>query len=238
VPLRLSFLHINTTPEDAQVFVNGAFHDHINPAHVEFGEVLVRVERDGFTPQEQTFEIIGPVASVAFDLVQIINESTLVVFTIPTNAQVFVNGVHVGYSTLTHTVPTGTHTIVTRLPGYSSPPYTITVTGNEPEDIIRSFFLLPDTNDPLANLSQPDVEPIPPGGDTTTGVDTTQQPTLPTLQPPTQPPVDTTPPVNDTNVFPPITEFPPGGYQYSPLPDVPDETPWWVIPPPPDTSWP
>ncbi|MCL1862544.1 MAG: hypothetical protein FWF78_03145 [Defluviitaleaceae bacterium] len=167
--LRAALLHIGVMPEDASVFVNG---EQVtgSPVTVEFGEVVVRVEREGFLPQEQHLDVTAPATGINFELVEIVNENTVVIFTLPTNAEIFFNNIFIGHSTLTHVVPSGTFEIRARLPGYESPPYTLTITGNEPNDIMRTILLVPTTDDPLANITQPLVDPIP---------DATPLPTLP-----------------------------------------------------------
>jgi hypothetical protein len=218
ISLRTAFLHVAVSPDDALVFINGELHEGTGTPLVEFGEVLVRVEAEGFHTQEESFNIVQPVNSVAFTLEQIIHENTLVIFTVPTNARVYINGAHVGYSTLTHTVATGTHTIITRIPalGLASAPFTLTVTGNEPGDIVQSFILVAETNDPLDGLTPPVVEPIP-----------TETP----FQPPATPtPFPTLPPTETAG--PGLEPEPEPEPSPTPLPDIEDVTPpWWQTPP-------
>jgi len=206
--LRAALLHIGVTPEDASVFVNG---EQVtgSPVTVEFGEVVVRVERDGFLPQEQQLEVTAPATGINFELVEIVNDSTVVIFTLPTNAEIFFNNIFIGHSILTHTVQPGTFEIRARLPGYESPPYTLTVTGDEPNDIMRTILLVPSTDDPLANLPHQPVDPLP---------ETTPFPTLPPVTPlPTLPPADQ-----------------PGDAPGNNAPDATNDTgnvPWWLQPP-------
>ena len=207
--LRAAILNIVVTPADAEIFVNGELHDNTGPAQVEFGENIVRVERYGFLPQEQQLNIELPINIITFDLVEIVHDNTLVIFTVPTNAEIFIDNVFIGFSTLTHTVSAGTYSIVARLHGYESATIEVTVAGNETEDIMRTILLMPTSNDPFSNLPPQEVDPIP---------NETQSP-FPTL-PPTQSPVTTLPPVN-------IDENPPGD-----LPDTDDDNPfWWLTPP-------
>jgi hypothetical protein len=160
--LSSALLLVTTTPDDATIIINGRVFEYAGfPAQVEFGEVHVRVERQGFLPQEQTFEITGPINSVTFDLIEIQSEHTLVVFTQPINARIYLNNVFIGFSTLTYTVSPGTYSVVARLPGYVDSRFDITVTGRETEDIMKSLILLPETRDPFENLPPFDADPIP-----------------------------------------------------------------------------
>lgn len=205
-PLRAALLHINVTPEDALIFVNGELHEGDGPAQVKFGEVHVRVERHGFLSQEERREIVAQINSISFELVEIVHDQTLVIFTVPTNAEIFIDNVFAGFSTLTRQgVSPGTYRIVARLPGYESPPINMVVTGHETEDIFKTILLMPVTTDPFANMPSHDVEPLPPA---------TPVP-FPTLPPAT-----------------PFPTPPPGGFPYIPLPELPENEPWWLNLPP------
>lgn len=214
LPLRVAILHISVTPEDAQIFINGEEHENTEPAQVEFGENLVRVEREGFLPQEQQLDIETPINHLFFDLVEIVHDSTLVIFTVPTNAEIFINNVFAGHSTLTHTVAPGTHTIIARRTGYNDARVDIIVTGHETEDIMRSLILLPATGDPLDNMHPHDVDPIHTPFPTLPPVQNNDDP-FPTL-PPVQSPQPTLPPLPFPTPFPP-----PGGDNNLPDPDSP-----------------
>lgn len=216
--LRAALLHIQVTPADALIFVNGELQEERGTIQVEFGEVVVRVERDGFLPQEQRMDITGPTTGMTFNLVAITHDNTLVVFTTPTNAEIYIDNVFVGFSTLTHTMPPGSFTVVARLDGYLESRFDITITGTETEDIMRSLILMPDTGDPWANQPPPGhVEPIPPS---------TPTPPFPTM-PPGGVPLPTPPPATDDDeddpFFQPINTPPPS--------DTDEETPWWQTPP-------
>jgi hypothetical protein len=207
--LRVALLYIITTPDNAQVFVNGELLENTSAAQVEFGEVRVRVEHHGFLPQEQVYEIVAPMTHIAFELAEIVNEKTLTILTSPSNAEIHINNLFIGHSTLTHSVPPGTYSIVARLPGFESSTITVTVTGHETEDDIwRHILLTAAVSDPFANIQQPDVEPIPP-----------ETPSLPTMSPQVSP--SPTPP-------PPSMPLP----TPTPLPEVNDDGFWFIQPPP------
>ncbi|MCL1883523.1 MAG: PEGA domain-containing protein [Defluviitaleaceae bacterium] len=224
-PLRAALLHIIVSPEDAQVFVNGEEHDNTGPAHVEFGENIIRVERDGFIPQEQTIDIIAPISSIPFELVEIHHDNTLVILTTPTNAEIYIDNLFVGHSSHTHTLPTGTFTIIARMEGHDDTTISVTITGDETEAIMRHLILLPNTGDSFQTMPLPDVDPIPPEGFPTP----TPTP-LPTLPPTTN--NDSPPPggpgtdIVDDGLWVPVTPSPsPGG--------VVDDGLWWAVPPSP-----
>jgi len=182
VELRAALLHVNVLPIDAEIFINGELHDREDgPAHVEFGEQLIRVERYGFIPQEQMIEIVMPVNSINFTLVEAVVDSTLIIFTVPGNAQIFIDNVFVGYSTLTHTIAPGNYRITARLPGHNDSIADVNVSAGEE---VRRYLLLDQatageytpavspTPQPITDL--PDVNPFP---------DDPVPPDLPTLPP-------------------------------------------------------
>ncbi|MCL2355808.1 MAG: PEGA domain-containing protein [Defluviitaleaceae bacterium] len=215
LPLRSAIVHISVTPPDATVLVNGEIHEAGTAAQVEFGENLIRVEREGFLPQEQRLNIVTAINQIAFDLTEIVHTSTLTIFTTPTNAEIFINNVFAGHSTLTYPgVAPGNVTVIARLPGHNEARVDIVVTGNETSDIARSLILTPATNDPFDNRPLPDVDPIH-----------TPAP-FPTLPPPQQTPLPTLPPVDP---FPPYESGPGDDPVVLPTPE-PTPRPWWDIP--------
>ncbi|MCL2218104.1 MAG: PEGA domain-containing protein, partial [Defluviitaleaceae bacterium] len=208
VELRAALLQIFVNPQDADVLINGELHDlSEGPVHVEFGEVLVRVERYGFMPQEERIEITRPINSITFNLVEIVIDSTLVIFTVPTNAQIFIENVFVGYSVLTHTIAPGVHRVTARLPGHEDTTYTVTVPPGE--EVHRHMLLTPS---PVYTPVHTPVPPVtaPPGG----------LPEVPPIDPfPNEPPIIPLPtPLPPT--LPPDAEWPP-----MPIPTPPPDWP-------------
>ena len=202
------------SPENAQVFINGEEHVGDEPATVDFGEVLIRVELYGYHPQQQEFDVTAETMVFTFELDEIVNYRTLSITSIPTNAQIFINDAFVGNSPITHNVPPGVHRAIARLPGYESAPISITVTGNETTNIERALLLMPARNDPMGNI-RPPVEPIPtplPG-----------QPSTPAPFP-TLPPNQSPPPYISGTPLPPYN-FP----EVPPPPPLPTAAPpWWA----------
>ena len=160
LPLRAAILNIAVTPADAIIFVNGEEHDNSEPAQVAFGENLVRVEREGFLPQEQQLDISQPINFLTFELSNIVHENTLVIFTDPQNAEIFVNDVFVGHSPHTQPIGPGQIAVVARLPGHTDARTNITVTGYETEDIMRHLMLSAATGDPFQGQPPHHVDPV------------------------------------------------------------------------------
>ncbi|MCL2239084.1 MAG: PEGA domain-containing protein, partial [Defluviitaleaceae bacterium] len=134
--LRTGHLHINTTPEDAMIFINGERHEGTGPARLEFGEYIIRVESYGYITQEQIVNVTGTMGSITFELEEAARMGMLRVVTLPTNAQIFIDGVFVGHSELLHELPLGSYTIVARLPGYEETPVGVDIVPGETERVI------------------------------------------------------------------------------------------------------
>ena len=206
VQFRLANLTIIVSPIDADVLINGELHDVTEPAELEFGEHFIRVESPGFYPQEETIEITNVNNILRFELEEIIMDGQVRVHTTPPNAEVYIDGVFVGYSPITATVRPGERHINVRMRGHSDMNYLIDVPPLEPGErpIERHFWLLPATHPddvgpgapvvPLPTIEPPTIEPPAP---TPTPWETQPIPT-PAFPPP---PMQTLPP--EENPFEP-----------------------------------
>ena len=152
--LRMGNLHIVTVPADAQIFVNGE--RHISPAILPFGEHTIRVERDGYYPYERVVALNTPISNVRFDLEAMRTTATLEIITYPAQAQIFINDVPVGFSTLTRELDPGTHLILARMSGYIDSTLSVTLTAGQNDS--RTLTLTPV---PYIPIPQPDPDPDP-----------------------------------------------------------------------------
>ena len=143
VQFRQASLTIIVSPIDADVFINGMLHDVTEPAMLEFGEHVIRVESPGFYPQEETIEIASVRQILQFELEEIILDGQVRVFTDPSNAEVFIDNVFVGYTPVVATVRPGEHIINVRMRGHSEINHPIYIPPLEPgERPIDVHFLL------------------------------------------------------------------------------------------------
>jgi len=262
VILRPARLHLHVQPSYAEIFINGELFDGTGPALLTFGEQHIRVESEGYLPQEQTIHIYRDNAHIQFDLVRIVRDYTLVIFTSPTNAQIFINNELVGYSTITVQVHPGTHHITARLPGHIDSNSSVYVAEGTTEAITRHLLLSttvgnewvvpPHVVEPIPTPTpQPAITPPPhhPGEHPQSTPFPTPQPTpaptpsipsLPTEPSPTLPPALPTPmpatpqptPIPTPTPFQDLPELPPTPTP-SPLPTLPPS-----IPPPPTDNTP
>jgi len=174
IDFRMALFNIVTVPIDADIFINGELHDRNDGVpQLEFGEHHIRVEREGFIPQEQTIEIIRLVDTITFTLDEIVIESFIIINTVPSYAQIFIDNVFAGTSPLTQSVASGNIRITARMEGYDDRSIEFTVAPGEEATrfiILDPLNLLPPTPPPITDL--PDVDPFP---------EDTQPPELPTL---------------------------------------------------------
>jgi len=255
VVLRPARLHLHVQPSYAEIFINGELFDGTSPALLTFGEHHIRVESEGYLPQEQTINIYRDVAHIQFDLVRIVRDYTLVIFTTPTNAQVFINNEFIGYSPITRQVHPGTHHITVRLSGHLDSNSSVYVAEGTTEAVTRHLLLSttmgnewivpPHTVDPIPTPTPlPAITPPPQGIPgyqiQPTPVPTPSIPSLPIEPSPTLPPALPTPmpatpqptPIPTPTPFQDLPELPPTPPP-SPLPTLPPS-----IPPPPTGNTP
>lgn len=219
-------LFFSVTPQYARIFINGTEHINTEPAQVEFGEVLIRVELPGYHPQQQEFVVTTEVANFTFELEEIVVESNLSISTFPTGAVIYINNEHIGVAPVIRAMPPGLHSVVARLPGYESATISVSVTGNETANVERTLVLMPVINDPLANQPAPPVEPVATPTPTPTPRPDFYIPSASPAPFPTIPPANAaTPPPAAADTFPEFT--PPPAASPPPANDVP----WWLQPP-------
>jgi len=217
--MRNAVLQIVTSPPDAQVFVNGELLETTGPIPVSFGEQLIRVESEGFIPQEQTVDITLPMSTLQFELIELTRTATIIVFTHPTNAQVFIDNVFVGYSTITTDVAPGERRITARLPGHADASVERILVPEE-EDFVH-LLLTPTIAGEQEGMPHPMPDPIPTPEQTL--------PTVPGVPPGTIPGAPTVPGISDpveptapTTFEPvPLPTLPPGGGITTPVPTLP-----------------
>ena len=183
VELRTGSLHIVTVPADARILIDGEV--LASPAILPFGEHTVRVERDGYYPSEQNVQVNTPISSIRFDLVAMRTTAMLEIITYPSQAQIFVNDVPVGFSNLTRELQPGTHTITARLPGYIDSSITVTLAAGQDES--RTINLTPVPYIPIPDPDPPPPPPPPPDPPPDNGG---QRPFPPPPPPPPPPPVE------------------------------------------------
>jgi hypothetical protein len=142
--LRPADLFITVMPYDAEVFINGELVEPPGPIEVPFGELTIRVEREGYETETRTIDVTASVARVTVNLTEEVippDDSTLTIFTSPANAEIFIDGAFRGHAVLTVDLPPGTYTVVARLAGHTDTTYLITL--GEGETQTRNLLLTP-----------------------------------------------------------------------------------------------
>jgi hypothetical protein len=159
VELRSALLLVTVSEPDATIIINGEALTEPGPAEVEFGEHIIRVEKDGFLPVEQMVTINRPFLEFPIELTRIALTARVIIYTVPSPAQIFIDNVFVGYSPRTREMETGTISVVARLEGHidSSLMSWEILEG----DNARTLLLSESNSDPFANLPPPDnVQPV------------------------------------------------------------------------------
>jgi hypothetical protein len=121
----------------------------------------VRVEKDGFLPIEQVVTVSQHYREFSVELVAIAKTARVIIYTVPSPAEIYIDNVFVGYSPLSREMETGTIHVTARMSGYNDatlPAWELTDGDNS-----RTLLLIEAVVDPFANLPPPDdTQPIPP----------------------------------------------------------------------------
>jgi len=141
VELLMATLSIVTTPEDTRVFINGERVTMPSPVTIPFGEHTILVEHDDYYSYQRLISVVDPISYAVFELEAVQRTGTMRIYTIPSNAEIFVNGIPVGRSVLTQVFEAGTHTIMARMPGFAD--YTAHITIAPGDDLTRTLLLSP-----------------------------------------------------------------------------------------------
>jgi hypothetical protein len=159
--LRSARLLITVSEPDAIIIINGDLHIEPGAAEVTFGEHMVRVEKDGFLPVEQMVTVNTHFREFPIELIPVAKTARVMIYTVPSPAEIYIDNVFIGYSPLTRDLETGTINVVARMTGYndaSLPGWVITDGDN-----MRTLLLTESqTTDPFANLPPPDDAPVSP----------------------------------------------------------------------------
>ena len=156
--IHMSTLHIITTPADAVIFVNDELLEEPSPVILPFGQHVIRVEREGYEPLEETVTLTAQVDSIRFDLDAVPRYATITIHTIPSGAEIFINHIPVGRSPWSQELPPGEHTIAARLPGWQD--YVAFVTLEAGQNYQRVMQLAVATQPPADGSTEPTTRPL------------------------------------------------------------------------------
>ena len=156
--LRTGILNVNVVPDNASIFVNGDL--AMGLIELDFGEHLIRVEANGYVPQEQLININDAINIVSFDLEPAIRTGMLRVTTVPTNAQIFVNNQLIGFSELHHELPLGHYSVIARLAGHDESALIVVEVVPDGTDV--TIILIPTQVAPWPPALPPYDQPAPP----------------------------------------------------------------------------
>ena len=162
------------------------------PIILELGTYNLRVERDGHITWSQQIHIQQPVTTIAVELREMVQMSTVRIDTNPQGADVFLNNGFIGVSPLTQQVPFGRHEITVRRAGYMEVTLPVDIQVRDQPYLFTLRPAPPPTMEP-ATLPTPTPIPTPPPMPTPTPQPQvpmpTPQPAIPTPFPDAGPPV-------------------------------------------------
>jgi hypothetical protein len=234
VELKPGQLQVTSSEPDREIIIDGVAVAGTGPWEVSFGEHIVRVEKDGFLPVEQSVNVDKVLTTLNVVLPKIVLNAKLHISTIPSPAEVYVDGEFIGNSPVTYETQVGPHSITARLTGYSDsfiPNYEVVEGENS-----RILILQPSSSDPLAHFTPPpsgqpiidEPYPTPPfdpyNPNTPTPVPTYDpySPNTPTPAPPIDPYNPNTPdPWPQQTPIPTITPMTPFPFDPIPIPTPP-----------------
>jgi len=150
--LRHGTIQVITNVQSPAVFIDGSPVALDNTLlGLEFGTYTIRVEHPGYIAIEHSFVLDQTLLRLEFTLEADVPGRNIAIDTIPTNAQIFVDGVFIGNSPLVVRVEFGNRTIVARMEGYEDRPLHFIADENSP----AQYFL------PLEPVWQPPVHGTP-----------------------------------------------------------------------------
>jgi len=132
-------LTVTSTPGGANFSIDGQ-HRGVTPltVDVEYGSHRLKVEKPGFTPQERQFDVAAAKVLQDFSLKSSEPEKgKLTVYSNPTGATLFVDGVQRGKTPLTLEMTPGVHTLRVQMDGFPPREETIDLTDLQPGEIRR-----------------------------------------------------------------------------------------------------
>jgi len=130
VNLKAGILTININEPNATITLNGVAKNAAEPFVADYANYILRVEKDGFEPHEQTFTFDEPSREIAVTLVPMPRMASVPLVTMPAGADIYVNGAHVGKSPLRITAAPGTYAVTLRMADYEEVNFSVTLDDN------------------------------------------------------------------------------------------------------------
>ncbi|MCL2398272.1 MAG: PEGA domain-containing protein [Defluviitaleaceae bacterium] len=172
VTFRTGTLQLVINDSDTSVFINGDAVELVNSlVEVEYGTHMLRLERPGFLPVQQEFEMSQPFMRLEVDLPRGALLFQVIIETFPSNSQVFLDGVFQGNSPLTLELEQGTYQVIARRAGYEDRAQNVFVGERASNQVLLQLtqlpnHLLPSPSPTPSATTPPEQEvlpPLPPG---------------------------------------------------------------------------
>jgi hypothetical protein len=166
VELLKGSLQLTVNEPDVLVYINDEWiNDPSQPILLEYGAYNMRITKVGFYPHQQDIVIDRPVIRVSVDLEHETLREWISVFTLPTGAEISINGVLVGSSPGDFELEHGTHQIFARRSGFRDEWANIVVGPNTSRSVTIIMEMLPVQHPNPTPTPWPDipdnVQPVP-----------------------------------------------------------------------------
>ena len=127
VTLKAGVVTVTVNETDAKVTVDGVTRSTTEPFVLDYGDHVLRVEKEGFEPYEESFAFNEASRSFSVTLERILKIKSFTVETYPHGADVYVDNAYIGISPVVVTAEHGQHTLTLRMTDYVEVSFSILV---------------------------------------------------------------------------------------------------------------
>ena len=146
VQVSKSKLYITSNPRGADVFINGKFYGR-TPIKIEMdaGKYKVSISKNGYKSYEEDIAIKkGTTKKVAVTLVKIPAEGIINIYTVPTNAEIYINGKLIGISPIyNYHIYSGEYSILIKKENYLNYLETLKIEGGQERSLVIELEPIP-----------------------------------------------------------------------------------------------
>ncbi len=111
LPNKNSSLTVKTNVDSKTITINDLVYQLDEPIMLPYGTYVVQLSSQGYDTRTESITIDNEITILDFDLIKLKEEATLIIDTIPTGADVFVDNVKVGVTPFSHKLTIGEHLI-------------------------------------------------------------------------------------------------------------------------------
>lgn len=147
LPSKKGLLTIKTNASDVEIAIDGEI--YTDPILLDYGSYTVSVSAPDYETASKTVNIDKTQQELTFELKAIEKKAKIIIDTVPTGAEVYVDNRLIGLTPINQNIAIGLATLTFRLEGYDD----FTYTREFEEDTYRlTFTLIPEESDGSANV--------------------------------------------------------------------------------------